>query len=260
MKKFDCKNFAFIAAICYALCCVCYLYLCYRGVRSGIAGHLTIDSSQGLVGIIVSFCSAFSLFPIVLSISMAILLFLKKRKALLVVTCLAAAINIYFLSTCLPDDLRWLLRRSSLTDWIESESSCILLTVIAYAFLAVLITLSVTKKQAVRALWFVPAIFLLARSFIYYLYYSHWLRYIDFSSLDDWCAVLSEALKIAGIFFVGLWLRSTVPAKSKKEAALIGGADKLKLYKNLLDSGIISEEEFAAKKQEILSEIPLRHC
>lgn len=257
MKKFDCKNFALIAAICYALCCVYYLYLCYRGVRSGIAGHLTIASSQGLVGIIVSFCSAFSLFPIVLSISMAILLFLKKRKALLVVTCLAAAINIYFLSTCLPDDLRQLVRWSSLTDWIESESSCILLTIIAYAFLAVLITQSVTKKQAVRALWFVPAICLLASSFIYYL---HWLRYIDLLSLYDWCEVLSETLKIAGIFFVGLWLRSTVPAKSKKEAALIGGADKLKLYKNLLDSGIISEEEFAAKKQEILSEIPLRHC
>ena len=257
MKKLDCKNFAFIAAICYTLCCVYHLYFCYRTVRSVIAGHLTIDSSHGLVGTIVSFCSAFSLFLIVLSISMAILLFLKKRKALLVVACLAAARNIYFLSIYLPGDLHYLTRLRRLIFWIRSESSLILLTVIGYAFLAVLIALSVTKKQAVRALWFVPAICLLANSLIYYL---HWLQSIDFSSLYSWSGVLRAALEIAGIFFVGLWLRSTVPAKSKKEAAIIGSADKLKLYKNLLDSGIISEEEFAAKKQEILNEIPHRHC
>lgn len=252
MKKLDCKNFAFIAAICYTLCCVYYLYLCYVRVHNVIAGYLTIDSSPGLAEII----NFFLLFPVVLSISMAILLFLKKRKALLVVTCLAVAINIYYLSAYLLDDIRYLVRWGSLTDWIHSGTSLTLLTVIGYAFLAVLITLSVKKKQAVRALWFVPAICLLASSLIYYL---HWW-YIDFSSLYDWCEVLSGALKIASIFFVGLWLRSTVPAKSKKEAAIIGGADKLKLYKNLLDSGIISEEEFAAKKQEILNGIPHRHC
>ena len=246
MKKFDCKNFAFIAAICYTLCCVCHLCLCYRRYLYIFGSYVDslINSSAGLADIIEFFSYTFPLFPVVFSISIAILLFLKKRKALLVVTSLAAAINLYSFSESLQYGYRF--------EWY----SIALLATIAYAFLAVLITLSVTKKQAVRALWFVPAICLLASSLIYYL---HW-RYIDFSSLYGWCEVLGKALKIAGIFFVSLWLRSTVPAKSKKEAALIGGADKLKLYKNLLDSGIISEEEFAAKKQEILSEIPHRHC
>lgn len=33
---------------------------------------------------------------------------------------------------------------------------------------------------------------------------------------------------------------------------VIGGADKLKLYKALLDSGEITQEEFEKKKREIL--------
>jgi hypothetical protein len=33
---------------------------------------------------------------------------------------------------------------------------------------------------------------------------------------------------------------------------VIGGADKLKMYKELLDSGIITQEEFDAKKKQVL--------
>ena len=35
-------------------------------------------------------------------------------------------------------------------------------------------------------------------------------------------------------------------------SSTIGGADKLKMYKDLLDSGTITQEEFDAKKKEIL--------
>lgn len=45
----------------------------------------------------------------------------------------------------------------------------------------------------------------------------------------------------------------TAPTPPKKpEAPVVGGADEIKKYKELLDSGIITEEEFETKKKQIL--------
>ena len=74
----------------------------------------------------------------------------------------------------------------------------------------------------------------------------------------------------AALLFVGLWIK-TIDAPSttgpvneyavfdpqtayaaSEAAAIIGGADKLKQYKELLDSGTITQEEFDAKKKQIL--------
>ena len=79
--------------------------------------------------------------------------------------------------------------------------------------------------------------------------------------------------EIVAILFVSIWLKENIaPAKAKtatpvNECAtfnpqnvssgsvstdMIGGADKLKLYKDLLDSGAITQEEFDIKKKQIL--------
>ena len=73
-----------------------------------------------------------------------------------------------------------------------------------------------------------------------------------------------------GFLFAGMWLRKTVPVQNKAEtvndnpylkfdpsscqsAPSTAGADTLKTYKDLLDSGAITQEEFDAKKKEILN-------
>lgn len=68
-----------------------------------------------------------------------------------------------------------------------------------------------------------------------------------------------------GYLFIGLWLRQTVgiPQKAIQQNAYAAmnphaaalsqdDADKLKIYKDLLDSGAITQEEFDAKKKQIL--------
>lgn len=81
-----------------------------------------------------------------------------------------------------------------------------------------------------------------------------------------WIFMMAEN---AGYLLMGLWLRSTmvIPRKAVQQNAYaamnpqaaapsqndaIGGADKLKIYKDLLDSGAITQEEFDAKKKQIL--------
>ena len=60
---------------------------------------------------------------------------------------------------------------------------------------------------------------------------------------------LYEVQVIAMLFF-GLWLYST--AKIEYVVPLTNGADRIKIYKDLLDSGAITQEEFEEKKKEAL--------
>ena len=59
-------------------------------------------------------------------------------------------------------------------------------------------------------------------------------------------------------FVINLVKRSNliVPAKPRKPAVVVqksnSNADELKKYKELLDSGVISQEEFDAKKKQLL--------
>ena len=75
---------------------------------------------------------------------------------------------------------------------------------------------------------------------------------------------------VAGFLFAGMWLRETVvittpveesnkysvfdPASTASHPNLsTGGADKLMMYKELLDSGAITQAEFDEKKKQILN-------
>ena len=71
--------------------------------------------------------------------------------------------------------------------------------------------------------------------------------------------ILTKLMQLFGILFASLWLKSEyiISDSSSSKAAeavppLVGNADRLKTYKSLLDCGAITEEEFQAKKAELL--------
>ena len=134
-----------------------------------------------------------------------------------------------------------------------------------YAIIVVLIILSLKESAVPKKIWFVPAALLLVGSV------EHWITYDYFSQLAEAGKdMLLTTIEIAALFFTGLWLRGDpAPAKAAPtneyasfdpqalhsapvSSPAIGGADKLKMYKELLDSGTITQEEFDVKKKQIL--------
>ena len=82
---------------------------------------------------------------------------------------------------------------------------------------------------------------------------------------EDFCVITANNLSVRVIFILlgsavvcNMLKRSSLIApKSKKKVAVqrntpISNADELKKYKELLDSGVISQEEFDAKKKQLL--------
>lgn len=112
-------------------------------------------------------------------------------------------------------------------------------------------------------LCFIPA----GLFFAMHLY--EWIRYGFFEALDVfWKYILFTLVDTAGYMFLGLWLKATIsipevtvkmnPYATPPQSTIpqvqqvVGGADTLKMYKELLDFGAITQEEFDAKKKQIL--------
>ena len=90
--------------------------------------------------------------------------------------------------------------------------------------------------------------------------------------LPWWHVVLTDLVECTAPLFVGMWLKddsslkrtlsineytslnSQAASAAQKESNVIGGADKLKLYKELLDSGAITQEEFDQQKKKIIEQ------
>lgn len=122
-------------------------------------------------------------------------------------------------------------------------------------------------NDIVKKLWFTPAVFMLAYHVINIIQIN---EIIDFSYyfsirlLLDICFPLF--VTIAGLILTGLWLENDSSESEATTAAMnsqafsrtsvyssaVSVADKLKAYKDLLDCGAITEEEFKAKKSELL--------
>jgi hypothetical protein len=141
--------------------------------------------------------------------------------------------------------------------------------VVVYASLLALFMVNVIpslEKSAhvTKILGFVPFALYLA----YYLFI--WAKNGCFSDLAyTWKYIISSLILVAGFLFAGMWLRETIVVPVATEAtnqystfnpaatvsqqnSSTGGADKLKMYKELLDSGAITQAEFDAKKKQIL--------
>lgn len=117
-----------------------------------------------------------------------------------------------------------------------------------------LLILVLNKNQLIQYIWFLPAAFSLVEEAYGYIFldYRLTLRY-----------ALLAIFIVGSYLFVGLWLKAdTYVAPSRKIATprqIAHSAspesdtvDRLKELKELLDTGVLTKEEFDAKKKQIL--------
>ena len=189
-------------------------------------------------------------------ISMAILLLMNNRS---IAFAIISGINV--LRILYNTLYNWLY------DWRYNLSAmgilldlCIIVSAIAL-FDLFLVGIKTTdgSKKLISGLWFMPGLLLS----VCYLY--DWFRLFSVQ-IYLWAQVFSQAFHILALLFSGLWLK-TIMQETKDDAPAplsnerikdsiptLGGADKLLQYKELLDSGIITQEEFDEKKRQVLGQ------
>lgn len=157
-----------------------------------------------------------------------------------------------------------------------------LLMFVACAAVLVTVIMAIQKKEIINKIWFIGgAVMLLSKitgiiglaeidyfsDIEYYIEYGYFrLIFIVYIRL-----IFEYIFDVAGLLFIGLWLKESefpstkinvnandrnavnaAPAAVPIDFGAVSGADRLKMYKDLLDSGAITQEEFDAKKKEIL--------
>ena len=138
---------------------------------------------------------------------------------------------------------------------------------LAAVSLVLLFVFALKGNDIVKKLWFAPAVFMLAYHIINIIQIN---EIIDFSYYFSVRLLLRVCFPlfviIAGLILTGLWLKNGSSESEATTAAMnsqaisrtsvyssaVSVADKLKIYKDLLDCGAITEEEFKAKKSELL--------
>ena len=125
-------------------------------------------------------------------------------------------------------------------------------------------SLSKNAEIITKILCFVPA----GLSMVHIIY-KVYIIYLKWHEAMAWDYILIRIASGVGFLFAGMWLRKTVPVQNRAEtvndnpyskfdpsscqsAPSTAGADTLKTYKDLLDSGAITQEEFDAKKKQIM--------
>lgn len=183
-------------------------------------------------------------------IVLAVLLYLKKKNiALLIPSALSVIMGVYYL-----------------TEYVSFYNFMyFIMNVLLFILLLINVIPSMKNSVGVtRVLCFIPAVLYFAIT----LY--EWIRWEYFRNiLGLWIHMLFMLVEGVGYLFLGLWLKATMPVPEmiveknpyatfnpqvtvSQAQQHIGGADKLKMYKDLLDSGVITQEEFDAKKKQIL--------
>ena len=230
MQKSEKKPYALMAGVCYGIKGLC-----------NIITHITYALESDYAPI-----TALNIIFWIAMLGMAVTLFLKNEKAIIA----AAGVNALL-------DLYCFVHYFSLSD---------LLDFVAYASVVALLVFALKKNDVVQKVWFIAgAAMLLGRLIV-------WIDYGYFSYISEsWKSILFSLIEIGGLTLLGLWIKEHDFVSAKAEptneystfdpqavyssplsASAIGGADKLKMYKELLESGTITQEEFDAKKRQIL--------
>ena len=214
-RKSNSNTFALVSGIMLALCGMIILI---QSIRYG-----GFDSDIGL--------EVFSL------LGLAAALFLKKHEAVLGMA-LVSALSILILVI-----------KYSLVFFTPITAY-----LLSYVFLALLAFISLCKNSLLKYTWFVPVIFIVLCFFQSIITYGYFQDIRTYGVL-----ILTKLMQLFGILFASLWLKSEyiISDSSSSKAAeavppLVGNADRLKMYKSLLDCGAITEEEFQTKKAELL--------
>lgn len=231
MQKSEKKPYALMAGVCYGI----------NGLYT-IITRITYALESDYAPI-----TALNIIFWIAMLGMAVTLFLKNEKAIIA----AAGVNALL-------DLYYFVHYFSLSD---------LLNFVAYASVVALLVFALKKNDVVQKVWFIAGAAMLLGCLIGwidgYLYFS----YIS----ESWKSILFSLIEIGGLTLLGLWIKEHDFVSAKAEptneystfdpqavyssplsASAIGGADKLKMYKELLESGTITQEEFDAKKRQIL--------
>lgn len=220
------KKYALIAAICYAV------YAIYN-----IIDVIIYVSNHEYATITV-----FKILFWIRMLGMAVALFVKNQKIVIAAAGVNALLGAYYTVTYFS---LW-----NLCDFL------------AYASVVVFVILTLKGNDVVKKIWFVPAAVLLLGCVI------DWIEFL--SATWIWKSMLVPIVEIVALLFAGMWVKEIVaPAEASPvneyatfnpqsvnstpaSSSAIGGADKLKMYKDLLESGTITQEEFDAKKKQIL--------
>ena len=187
-------------------------------------------------------------------IALPVTLFTNKRKSFVFAAGAAALWHFYYLI---------------------GYSSFHLFSFLAYVCLTVLVTLAIKKNRAARKLWFLPFAFVLTDVIINWFRWGSNFFYIAYT----WSTILAQIAEVLALVFAGIWNRDfSLPQAAKdhiplsnetgynntfsaaagpegqlnQETSAGAGADKIRMYKELLDSGVITQDEFDAKKKQIL--------
>ena len=223
------KKYALIAAICYAVSAIYNIINIIIYVSNSEYATITVFNILFWIGML----------------GMAVALFVKNQKIVIAAAGVNALLGAYYIVTYFS---LW-----NLCDFL------------AYASVVVFVVLTLKGNDVVKKIWFVPAAVLLLGCV------NGWIMggYFEFLSVA-WKSMLVSIVEIVALLFVGMWVKEIVaPAEASPvneyatfnpqsinstpaSSSAIGGADKLKMYKDLLESGTITQEEFDAKKKQIL--------
>ncbi len=158
-------------------------------------------------------------------IGFGVSLFLREKKGVLIVSAVKAALILYAL--------------------FQIFNIYNVFYFAVYVGLVCVSAFAVQRNNIVKNIWFIPTVLLCVQ----YLMSCAAYNFLMFGYLIEAVQVL----------FIGLWLREDVIShiaekepKVNNPDSLIGGADRLKACKELLDSGVITQEEFETKRKQIL--------
>ncbi len=230
MKKSDNKPYALLAGACYAI------YGLYNMIN-----RITYVQNSEYASI-----TALNIIFWVAMLGMAVALFLKNEKVVVAAAGVNALLDLY-----------------DLTSYFSLWN---LFAFIAYALVVALILLTLKKNAIAQKIWFASGAALLLGNLI------GWIDHRYFSYISGtWKSILFSLVEIGGLILIGLWVKEHDFVSTQNEPIneyakfnpqtvysssvsnnTIGGADKLKMYSELLESGTITQEEFDAKKKQIL--------
>ena len=180
-------------------------------------------------------------------IGLTIALFIQNKTITLISTCITCLANLLFLEGYF-----------ALSDFIG---------IFAYLALIINIVLSSNRNELVKRIWFIPGLIVFLRCIIFLINIRFNFSYILYTDSyiwgnSGWVVLIRIIVESIALFFAGLWLKDDESAISflssnkhpaiSSQSPVLGGAEKLKALKELLDSGAITQEEFDEKKKQIL--------
>lgn len=253
------RKYSIIAATCYAALAALYVITTVMYVADGVK----YDFFE-VIAIVINVIETLTY------IGLAIAVFTENRIAV------AVALGVYTLIW-----LYYTIAYFSLTN---------LLIFIACAAVLVTVIMAIQKKETINKIWFIGGAVMFLSMIIrlielaeigYFEDIKYYIEDGDFAVLWAWCGrlIFEYIFDVAGLLFIGLWLKESefpstmtsananncnavnannsdavnaAPIAAPIDFGAVSGADKLKMYKDLLDYGAITQEEFNAKKKEIL--------